>query len=278
MEFIDDNLPPPGARILDVGCGKGDLADRLRRAGHDVTAIDIDPALAGPTVRLADICTYEDDPFGVIVFSLSLHHVHSLDLALDRAAALLEPGGTLLVDEFAHERADAAIADTYFGTAQSLTRWREHHRHLHTGAAMIDAVVRRFTVGGITRVPYLHRYLENDALRDSESVLGFQITATTKEPAMPIVRTTRYTATADPVEVLARRAALIDRIRADHPGLTETRLARLEDGTYQDAWRWSSIEALEVVMAAAPGLPEVMAAFALTVNATAENAEILDER
>jgi len=211
MEFIDDNLPPAPARILDAGCGNGELADRLRRAGHHVTAIDIDPALEGPSICVADICTYQDDPFDVVVFSLSLHHVHSLEMALDRAAALLKPGGTLLVDEFAYERADAAIADTYFGVAGSLARWREHHRDLHTGATMIDAITRRFTVDTLSRVPYLHRYLENNALYDSESVLGFQLIATSKESVMPVIRTTRYTATVDLAELLTRRR------RADRP-------------------------------------------------------------
>ncbi|MEU7835593.1 class I SAM-dependent methyltransferase [Nonomuraea sp. NPDC049129] len=278
MEFIDDNLPPAPARILDAGCGNGELADRLRRAGHHVTAIDIDPALEGPSICVADICTYQDDPFDVVVFSLSLHHVHSLEMALDRAAALLKPGGTLLVDEFAYERADAAIADTYFGVAGSLARWREHHRDLHTGATMIDAITRRFNVDTLSRVPYLHRYLENNALYDSESVLGFQLIATSKESVMPVIRTTRYTATVDLAELLTRRAALINRIRADHPELTETRLTRLQDGTYQDIWHWSSIQDLENVMAIAPSWPEAGAAFAVTTDATAETAEIIDER
>jgi SAM-dependent methyltransferase len=177
MEFIESRMPPPPGRVLDVGCGGGELANRLRAAGHEVSAIDIDPVYASPTVRTADICSYEDEPFDVVVFSLSLHHVHSLDKAVDRAFALLKPGGTLIVDEFAHERADAAIADRFYGEPGSLEHWRQHHSEFHTGRAMIDAISQRFTIGSLVPVPYLYRYLEDDSLRDFESVLGFHLTA-----------------------------------------------------------------------------------------------------
>jgi SAM-dependent methyltransferase len=177
MEFIADHLPPPPARVLDAGCGSGELADRIRDAGYEVTAIDIDPKLASPAVRVADICSYEDAPFDAIIFSLSLHHVHELSKAVDQAFSLLKPGGRLIVDEFAHERGDAAIADRFYGEQGSLERWHEHHRDLHTGTAMIDAISRRFPVMSLTQVPYLYRYLDDESARGAESVLGFQLIA-----------------------------------------------------------------------------------------------------
>lgn len=178
MEFIATHLPPPPARVLDAGCGDGTLADQLRAANYEAAAIDIDRAFAKPGVQVADICSYEDDPFDAVIFSLSLHHIDSLDKALDRTFTLIKPGGRLLVDEFAHDRADAAIADRFYGRSGSLERWREDHRELHTGAAMINAIARRFTVSSLIQVPYLYRYLEDESLRDSESVLGFQLIAT----------------------------------------------------------------------------------------------------
>lgn len=52
---------------------------------------------------------------------------------------------------------------------------------------------------------------------------------------MPASRTHRYTVgPADLDELIARRATLINAIRAAHPGLAETRLTRLEDGTFTD--------------------------------------------
>ncbi|MFD1932943.1 MULTISPECIES: hypothetical protein [Nonomuraea] len=96
---------------------------------------------------------------------------------------------------------------------------------------------------------------------------------------MAVVRTTRFQV--DPAnveELLTRRATLISAVRAGYQGLTETRLARLEDGTFVDAWRWDSAENMRTALAAAPTLPEAGPAFALTVDATADNAEIVDER
>ena len=79
-------------------------------------------------------------------------------------------------------------------------------------------------------------------------------------------------------ELLARRAEMITAIRADHPGLAETRLIRLEDGTLIDTWRWRSAEEMQVAFEAAPTFPEVRAAMSLTRNASAEDGEIVDER
>jgi len=177
MDFITSNLPPAPVRVLDAGCGNGALADRLRGHGYEVTAIDIDPALARSGVRIADICAFRDRPYDAVVFVLSLHHVHSLGAALDATRALLKPGGRLLVDEFAHENADSAMADRFFASPGSLQRWRDKHGEFHTGSAMVDAISRRFTLISLAQVPYLYRYLDDESLRDSESVLGLQLIA-----------------------------------------------------------------------------------------------------
>lgn len=178
MDFITACLPPAPAHVLDAGCGDGLLADKLRADGYTVTAIDIDPVWARPGIRIADICGFRDgEAYDAVVFSLSLHHVDDLGCALNAAGALLRPGGRLVVDEFAHEAADAAIADRYFGAAGSLGRWREKHRSFHTGSAMLEAVARRFTITSLARAPYLYRYLEDESLRPVESVLGLQVVA-----------------------------------------------------------------------------------------------------
>lgn len=185
MDFITTQLPPAPARILDAGCGDGVLADRLRARGYDVTAIDIDPARARPGVRIADVGAFRDEPYDVVVFALSLHHVRDLDDALDSVWTLLAPGGLLLLDEFAYERADDAIADRYFAAPGSLPRWLEQHRDFNTGTAMVEAVARRFAIASLARVPYLHRYLDDESLRSTESVLGLQLVAERPEGALP---------------------------------------------------------------------------------------------
>jgi hypothetical protein len=53
---------------------------------------------------------------------------------------------------------------------------------------------------------------------------------------MADIRIHRYAVDpADVEDLLERRATLITAIRVDHPGLVETRLIRLEDGSFIDA-------------------------------------------
>lgn len=44
----------PGAPVVEVGCGTGRVALALARAGHPVTAVDVDAALLGELARRAD--------------------------------------------------------------------------------------------------------------------------------------------------------------------------------------------------------------------------------
>ncbi|MGW4243356.1 class I SAM-dependent methyltransferase [Nocardia sp. NPDC004722] len=96
-----------GAReVLDVGCGEGQLARRIRRSGAEVTGIDPDPtsielareqsAPSEITYVQADFLDYPFEPesFDGIVSIAALHHMDS-EKALVRMRDLLRPGGTL---------------------------------------------------------------------------------------------------------------------------------------------------------------------------------------
>jgi hypothetical protein len=90
------------------------------------------------------------------------------------------------------------------------------------------------------------------------------------------IRIHRYTVDpGDVEELLEWRAALITAIRVDHPGLVETRLIRLEDGSFVDAWRWNSAAEMQAALEATPP-PEARDAMSLTRERTSEDGEIVD--
>lgn len=96
---------------------------------------------------------------------------------------------------------------------------------------------------------------------------------------MSAVRVHHYSV--DPAELeqmLAQRAQVIAGIRSGFDGLVETRLIRLDDGTYQDVWRWETAEQLAAALDASAAFPPVTATLALTKDGTVQNGEIVDER
>lgn len=100
-----------------------------------------------------------------------------------------------------------------------------------------------------------------------------------REANVAVIRITRFTTDpANAEELLARRAELISAVRDAHPGLTEARLARLDDETWVDIWHWESAADLEAALASAPVLPASAAVFALVQDASAELAELVDAR
>lgn len=118
IAFVLSQLPEAPGRVLEVGCGKGELALALVDAGHDVVAIDPD-APEGRIFRRTTIEEFDGPgPFDAVVASLSLHHVHDLGGALDKLVRLLE--GPLILNEFAWDRYEPMTAE-----------WEEEHGGLH---------------------------------------------------------------------------------------------------------------------------------------------------
>src|ERR671932_2004120 len=77
--YVRSALPPPPARVLEVGAGAGELAAALRAAGWDVVAIDpaADGAAGVEPVALLDLEAAEAS-FDAVVAVVSLHHVEPL--------------------------------------------------------------------------------------------------------------------------------------------------------------------------------------------------------
>ena len=186
-EFVTAQLPPPPARVLEVGCGEGALTLALADAGYDVTGID-PMAPPGPHFRrlLLEDLTPEDGPFDAVVAGRSLHHVADLELALDRICALLVPRGLLVLDEFVWDRLDLPTAEWYYGRLSSrpptldafVADWHAEHVGLHGYAAIRAALQAHFDERLFRWTPYLHRLLDEPAEQEERLIAEGAIQAT----------------------------------------------------------------------------------------------------
>jgi SAM-dependent methyltransferase len=107
LEWLLEQVPVCES-VLDVGCGAGGFTRLLASRATTVLGIDLSPAmietaraatLPGSVVRFEVMDVMTDDPgarFDVVTTVATLHHL-PLAAALRRLAALLHPGGTLVV-------------------------------------------------------------------------------------------------------------------------------------------------------------------------------------
>src|SRR5439155_1204291 len=111
-DFVRRFLPRGCRRILEVGCGTGELAARLSKDGYVVIAIDSDRDSVAAARRLgvnAHVATWPDfdqGQFDAVLFTRSLHHIHPLGESVRHAADCLANGGRIIVEDFAYESAD----------------------------------------------------------------------------------------------------------------------------------------------------------------------------
>lgn len=93
----------PG-RLLDVGCGGGELLERMARAGWTVSGVEPDPQAAERARQRSGgrvVAALEDlageSPFDAVTLSHLIEHVPAPTDTLRRCWALVAPGGRLVV-------------------------------------------------------------------------------------------------------------------------------------------------------------------------------------
>jgi 2-polyprenyl-6-hydroxyphenyl methylase / 3-demethylubiquinone-9 3-methyltransferase len=111
MAYVRDRARLAGARVLDVGCGGGLLAESLARAGADVTAVDLAPGMI-ETARLhaldsglsidyrvasAESLSVATGKFDVVTCMEMLEHVPDPGATMAVLAGLTRDGGDVFV-------------------------------------------------------------------------------------------------------------------------------------------------------------------------------------
>jgi SAM-dependent methyltransferase len=105
-EGIGDAFAGHG-RILDVGCGPGDDAQRLAARGHQVTAVDVEASAAWEKAAdgvtfvecSAERLPFPNGSFDAVLERDALHHVEEPGRALREMRRVLRPGGIAVIVE-----------------------------------------------------------------------------------------------------------------------------------------------------------------------------------
>ena len=177
--WIGAVLGDPGAAIIDVGCGNGELLAALQDLGFgDLTALDPSPeciravrarGVEGMVGSLFTAPTTRE--YDAVTLSGVLEHLRDVSEAVRAAQAMLVPDGTLFVfvpDVSRYARFDSIPFD-YFNV--------EHINHfdevslinlgLVHGLRVVQLVKTEVTLAG-TRQPMVHCAFRNDPARVSD--------------------------------------------------------------------------------------------------------------
>jgi SAM-dependent methyltransferase len=174
VAYVRAALPPPPARVLEIGAGNGELAALLTSAGYDVTAID---PKGGDGVLQVALAAIDSPPrsFDAAVAMLSLHHVVPLGQSLRRLSEVLRHGARLVVDEFDVQCYDEHAAAWWLqhqGHAKDAAdHVAEMREHLHPVAHIRAELDVWFDIGEPVPGAYLYRWYIDPTLRDEEERL-----------------------------------------------------------------------------------------------------------
>ena len=103
LEWLD---PQAGERILDLGCGDGQLTARISAAGAMVRGFDASPQMAAAARARglavdegsADSLPYSNDSFDAVFSNAALHWMRNQDSVLREVHRVLKPAGRFVAE------------------------------------------------------------------------------------------------------------------------------------------------------------------------------------
>ena len=119
---------PTGSRVLDVGCGDGELMAALKEQGVDARGLEIDPANVTAAIARGqsvvqgdanrDLADYPDDAFDYAILSQTLQTTERPDRVVDQLLRIA-PRAFVSFPNFAHWR---VRLDLLWGGRMPVTR------------------------------------------------------------------------------------------------------------------------------------------------------------
>ena len=138
FEFLDNNSSA-GSKVLDVGCGSGEIARVINEKGYLVSGVDFSPIaieLAGKqgiNCRLVDLDTgipFDDDTFDTVWAGDVIEHVFDPIFVLNEIKRVLVPGGQLLCT-VPYDLNIATRLRIFFGHSYQENVYREYGQYKH---------------------------------------------------------------------------------------------------------------------------------------------------
>ena len=110
---------PSGGAILDIGCGKGETVNFLLEQGFAPTGADIDPAMAGENIVIADAAAlpFPEGSFDAALFECSYSKVGNFEAAVNECRRVLKVGGRVLVTDL-YARGEGGVLGGFLGRVE----------------------------------------------------------------------------------------------------------------------------------------------------------------
>jgi len=183
-------------RVLEVGCGAGEMAERIAaELGSDVLGLDLSERMVDLTRKrgveavLGDVqaLPFEDGRFDCVVAGWVLYHVADRDHAISECARVLRPGGRFVAATLADDNlselwdylGEPRERSLGFSTANGAEQLARHFAHVEARQAegVVDfptpEVMRRFVAANMTRAyaaPNVPQFTEPVRMRSHHTV------------------------------------------------------------------------------------------------------------